>query len=475
MDGAAERPVVGLLGAFDTGDLGEVALRRVMETQLARRRPDVAVVAFAPFGVERPIPGDEGRPARSIGESATGGLDVNALILTGDVLADSSDWAARYRVPEEAVARRGVAELTLTGTRGGAPAATSMTWFAVGSPAGARADLTGLAGKDVWARDRAIQERLGVTAVLSGDPVLLAREVFLPDPLRRRLELLRMCGAVPAGKRLVVEAGAGGLSSEFTERLVEAMHAALRGDPKLSVVVVSLDPTRAPTLTVSGLPAERVHQLPNWSGLDDVAATMSGSVAVVATSRGGAHLAAALGVPIAAVDGDDANRFDPAIPLLGADLAAAVRALLVDPKPVAIDVALQTLDGAFTTLSDQLPRSTASSTPSRDEGQVQSALSILQQRLADERTALQAELSRVQEELEHLQRSPSSESPGHYARDTGAGSDAERDPVSGGRSAGRQRRHGHLQSLGSHAPGADAPRRAHPAPVRIGDRRQRLD
>jgi hypothetical protein len=405
VDGAAERPVVGLLGAFDTGDLGEVVLRRVIEAELARRRPDVTVVVLAPFGAERPIPGDEGRPARSLGESATGTLDVDALIPTGDVLADSGYWVARYRVPDEAIASRGVAEILLTGTRGGASAAASMVWFAVGAPDGARADMTGLAGKEVWVRDRAIQERLGETALLSGDPVLLAREVFLPDTLRRRLELLRMCGAVPAGRRLVVEAGAG-VPSELAERLSEAMHAALRGDPKLSVIMVSLDPTRASTLRVTGLPAERVHQLPNWSGLDDVAATMSGSVAVVATSPAGAHLAAALGVPVAAVDGDASNRFDPAIPLLGADLAGGVRALLVDPKPVAIDGALQTLDGALTALSERLPRSTSHPAANRGEDPVQSALAILQQRLADERTALQAELSRVQAELQHLQRSP---------------------------------------------------------------------
>ena len=66
MDGAAEGPVVGLFGAFDTGDLGEVALRRVIEGELSRRRPDIELVALAPFGAERPIPGDEGRPAHPL-------------------------------------------------------------------------------------------------------------------------------------------------------------------------------------------------------------------------------------------------------------------------------------------------------------------------------------------------------------------------------------------------------------------------
>jgi hypothetical protein len=410
VDGAAERPVVGLLGAFDTGELGEVALRRVIESELARRRPDVAVVALAPFGAERPIPGDEGRPARPLGDSANGGLGVDALIVTGEVLADSEHWAARYAVLDDAIASRGVAELVLTGTRNGEAAAASIAWFAVGGPDGASAAVTGLARKDVWARDRATQERLGATAVLSGDPVLLAREVFAPDTVRRRLELLRMCGAVPAGRRLVVEAGAGGSSPGLVERLVDAMNAALRSDPTLSVIVLTLDPTSkaglASNLRVTGLPAERVHHLPNWSGLEDIAATMSGCVAVVATSSAGAHLAAALGAPVAAVDTVDRNRFDPVIPLLGADLAGGVRALLVHPTPVAIDVPSQTLLGAFAQLAERLPRTAAFPAANRDEDPVQSALAILQQRLVDERTALQAELSRVQADLQHLERSP---------------------------------------------------------------------
>ncbi len=410
MDGAAERPVVGLLGAFDTGELGEVALRRVVEAELARRRPDVVVVALAPFGAERPIPGDEGRPARPLGDSPNSGLGVDALIVTGDVLADSEHWAARYGVPDAAIASRGVADLVLTGTRNGGAAAASIAWFAVGGPDGASAEVTGLAGKDIWVRDRAAHERLGTTAVLSGDPVLLARRVFAPDTLRRRLELLRICGAVPAGRRLVIEAGLAVSSPGVVERFVDAMNAALRSESTLSVVVLTLDPTSeaglASNLRVTGLPAERVHHLPTWSGLDDVAATMSGSVAVVATSSAGAHLAAALGVPVAAVDTDDRHRFDRVIPLLGADLAGGVRGLLVDPKPVSIEVPSQILEGAFAGLAEWLPRAAAFLAVNRDEDPVQSALAILQQRLVDERTALQAELSRVQAELQHVERSP---------------------------------------------------------------------
>jgi hypothetical protein len=406
VNGAAARPLVGLFGAFDTGELGEVALRRVLESELIRRRPDIDIAALAPFGAERPIPGDEGRPALPLPRGAGGGsLGLDALIIAGDVLGDDPHWAKRYPATAEAITDRGVATLALTGTRGGRDAAASVTWFAVG-PAGGDVEVSGLAGKDVWARDQATQERLGGTAVQSGDPVLLAVRVFSPDALRRRADLLRMCGALPPGRRLVVEAVPELAASPGGERLVDAIAATLSSDPKLSVVVVNLNPTRDSTLGVPGLIAERVHHLPVWVGLDDIAAAMSGSVAVVAASPAGAHLAASLRVPVSAIDLGLRNRFDAAIPMIDADIPDAIQRLVAGRHPVAIDTAIQTLDGALAELAERLPRTAASAPTAVEPDAVTSALAILQQRLVDERTALHAELSRVQSELDHLRASP---------------------------------------------------------------------
>jgi hypothetical protein len=409
VDGAAERPLVGLFGAFDTGELGEVALRRVMEREIKGRRPDIDLIALAPFGNERPIPGDEGRPARPLRPPAAGdqpGLD--ALVITGDVLGDDTLWAGRYPVPLGDIADRGIGALVLTGARGGRDLAASTTWFAVGS-AGGDVDVTGLEGKDVWARDPATQKRLGGTAVQSGDPLLLSARVFASETLRRRAELLRLCGAIPAGRRLVVETSSG-LQPALAARSVEAMTAALRTDPKLSVVVFTLDPTREPAigsvLTVPGLIVERVHRLPAWVGLDDIAAAMSGSEAALATSPAAANLAASLGVPVLAVDAGLGHRFDPVIPLLGGDIASALQRLLAGKEPVSIDTAMQTLDGAFAELAERLPHASRAPRPASAPDEVTSALAILQQRLVDERSALQSELSRVQSELDHLRASP---------------------------------------------------------------------
>jgi hypothetical protein len=409
VDGAAGRPLVGLSGAFDTGELGEVALRRVLESELSRRRPDIDIVALAPFGAERPIPGDEGRPARALAPATSSdALGLDALIIAGDVLADDDRWAARYPAPRDSMADRGISTLALTGTRVGQGAAPSVTWFAVGS-AGGDADVTGLAGKDVWARDLATQERLGGTAVQSGDPLLLARRVFGADTLRRRADLLRMCGALPAGRRIVIEASPGLVASGSGAGLLEALSAALRADPALSAVVLRLDPTRQfidAAFEVPGLTAERVHHLPAWVGLDDIAAAISGSAAVVATSPAGAHLAAALGASVAVIDTGLGDRFDEAIPVVAGDLAPAVQGLLTGTHRVAIDKSIQTLDGALAELAERLPRAATSPRTAVEPDAVDSALAILQQRLVDERTALQAELSRLQSELDHLRTSP---------------------------------------------------------------------
>jgi hypothetical protein len=146
--------------------------------------------------------------------------------------------------------------------------------------------------------------------------------------------------------------------------------------------------------------------LPGWVGLDDIAATISGSAAVVASSPAGAHLAAALGAPVSVADAGLGDRFDPAIPILVGNLTPAIAALIAAKQPVNIDTAVQTLDGAFSELAERLPRTANSGRAAIDLDSGGSALAILQERLVDERAALQAELSRIQSELDHLRASP---------------------------------------------------------------------
>jgi hypothetical protein len=410
VDGAADRPVVGLFGGWDTGNLGEVALRRVIEGELRRRRPDIEVVPFAPFGAEHPIPGDEGRPARPLAAVAErSGLGADALIISGDVLAGDAAWSRRYPTAQEHIAERGVAALALAGTRAGLPAADQVSWFAVGVSDDPDVDLSDLEGRDVWVRNRRTQERLGGDAALSGDPLLLASSVFGGEVLRKRADLLRLCGALTAGRRLVVEVTGGFDSPDAARHLSGALDGALRSDPALSVIVLSLDPAALPPetiLRVEGVIAERVHHFPAWASLDDVAAAMSGAAVVLATSPAGAHLATGLRAPTALVGTGAADRTHPGIPVFAADLPAGIAALLSGGSPTEISETVDTLDAAFAALADRLPMRSALTSATRLHDPVDSAIAILQQRLVDERTALEAELSRLQAELEHLQASP---------------------------------------------------------------------
>ncbi len=411
MEGAARGPVVGLFGAFDTGELGEVALRRVIEAELARRRPDIEIVALAPFGAERPVPGDEGRPARPLPHSTADaeGLGLDAVIIAGDVLAGDRSWAERYPVDVAAIVARGVEPLVLEGHVGTVPAAAVIVWFAVGAP---DRDVDGasapLGPQSVWVRDPATLAQIGGTAVYSGDPLFLAARVFTADTIRKRADLLRMCGALPPGRRLVVEWSPAAGASDLARDVGAALSRALRADPRLVVVALSLTPG-APgagwPLVVDGLLAERVHHLPAWAGLDDVAAAMSGST-VIATSPAGADLAAALSAPVAAATGADRGRFDPIIPVVEADLAAGIAALLKGGAPPEAGDAVRRLDQAFDELAERLPRTPASAPPLSEPEPLASAQAILQQRLVDERTSLAAELSRLQAEIDHLRASP---------------------------------------------------------------------
>jgi hypothetical protein len=233
--------------------------------------------------------------------------------------------------------------------------------------------------------------------------------VFDSEVLRRRADLLRMCGALTTGRRVVVEVTGGFDPADIGTHLADALRGALRSDPALSVIVLSLDPAGTPpetVLRIEGLTAERVHHFPSWASLDDIAAAMSGAAAVLATSPAGAHLAAALGAPTAVVGTGTTGRSHAGIPVFAADLPGRIAALLAGGSPADLDEAVAALETAFAELAERIPAISGLSSADRPRDPVDSAIANLQQRLVDERTALEAELSRVRAELEHLQASP---------------------------------------------------------------------
>ena len=167
---------------------------------------------------------------------------------------------------------------------------------------------------------------------------------------------------MPAGRRLVLEVTRGVEPPALEAELAEAIRAALRSDPTLSLIVLTLNPTAPVTsgLYFGGPLEEQVHYLPTWVGLDDIAAAMSGATAVLATTAAGAHLAAALAAPVAALETAGYEGQADGIPTFASELTQHLSSLLASGKPVDIAAAVTTLDGAFAELAERLPRTSTS-------------------------------------------------------------------------------------------------------------------
>jgi hypothetical protein len=393
------QPRIGIFGAFDVCDLGELALRRVIERELSRRRPDIDLVFISPFGPERPSAFDD---AATLVSLAGPGRGLDALVMSGDVIGDDQAWERRYGIPAADFRSRGVGELTTTGSVGGAAPAAMVTWFAarllgesqdswLPSCAAALAASHGSL-RDDESRDRWGSPGLALPVV--GDPILLARDAFDAEALRKRRDLLRVCGALPAGPLFVVQLEA--LSAPGREEARVAVAAALRHNPDLSVVVVRLDARVAESaaldarsaLRFDGAMGARIHALPEWAGLDDVAASIVESASFMAATPAGASLAAALG--------------------------AAGRHRGAEGKRTELGNAdsIRRLASAFDALAARLPRAgRRENVVSTGEIEVdvlalRAAFELAQRRLIDERTALQAALSDVEARLERAMRSP---------------------------------------------------------------------
>src|SRR5215216_4625450 len=61
-------PRIGVWGAFDVADYGNLLVPRIFENELRRRLPYPRIFPYAPLGAEHPIAIDGGRPAAPLGE-----------------------------------------------------------------------------------------------------------------------------------------------------------------------------------------------------------------------------------------------------------------------------------------------------------------------------------------------------------------------------------------------------------------------
>ena len=274
-----------------------------------------------------------------------------------------------------------------------------------------------------------------------------------------------------------------GLSaSPSSDHLVEAVAAALRGDPKLSVVVVTLNPTGQPSL-------ERSSGCPDWSrsaciisppgwGSTTSRRRCPESMAVVATTPAGAHLAASLGVAVTAIDTGSGDRFDPAIPVLagGRSRCASDAARRHPPQWRSTRRSRHSTAPSPSLPSDS--RAHRVRAPDRHPLPIpsRSALAILQQRLVDERSRTAGGA---------VPRPGGARPPPSVARASHRPADPRGIPALAAAPhvirfpevgpAGRDRGDAHVQPVGSHQGGAPVARRGHRTALRGGDRRQRFD
>ena len=309
---------IGVLGTFDTDLFDDALAPRVLRRELKARLPGAEVITFAPYGALRPTPRDGGEAAEPLGRWSpdraavlTAGLDC-VLVTCTDPFPDRDRLARSYGVD-----RAVLDELDLEG------------WF-IDGPAQAG-------------------ERCPVIT-FGSDPVVLAPRLFSPDLLTKRLEYLWLMGWYPPEGAAVVVEGDEGLLP-IVPRLAAQLSEFVASESDLKVVLAELgspgDAEFASELAAE-LPPECLYRLPDFAGIEDIAAAIANSAIVAGSSRRVGLVAQAYGRAWVALDPDTcptseqferARRTDPAA-AVGPSLAARADAELDRIAEVARTAAL---------------------------------------------------------------------------------------------------------------------------------------
>jgi hypothetical protein len=280
---------IGVWGAFDTDALGPQIRMRVVVSELARRRPDLVVRAFAPSGAQRPFAADAGEPLEALDERF--GARMRELADALDVVVFSVDVGDLADDQMKLLAGPG------------SPA--RLAWHAVGIPDPVSAERAAAVAKAATHADRIslLDDGSAKRWTASGGkegfpatahPALLVPRLFASELLAARLEFLRAIEAWPPDARVIVvqadaETVPDALVRALTDRPVVAMVADGRaGDAQFAGALVAR------------LPSAR--QLPPDAGTEDRVAAIAGAAGVVATSPVVRDIARAFGVPNASID-----------------------------------------------------------------------------------------------------------------------------------------------------------------------------
>lgn len=351
---APEGAPLGLWGGFDLDSLGEQLRLRVVRHELARRRPDLAVRSFAPFGSARPIPLAEGDPVEAldpVGVHLRRHLagTFSAIVVTGD-LAHLRPTVLARAYGESTAAAEKRARFLLEG----APP-LPLAWHAFALPPDLadddRALLSSAASQaaHVSARDEASRDRLvaagvdtGRDVAVVGDPAVLAPRVLPASLLEQRLEFLLAMQWWPTTGTVAVVQGSGADADRIAGGL-DALATTLAGHA-LTLVLIDSDGVAGDGRfagMLAGCVGDAAIRMPALAGVEDRVAAVAAADLVVASSGTLLALAGAYGRPAvpldAALAGDLTPRSAGDVGAIGSALDAEydVLAALAPPGTVA--------------------------------------------------------------------------------------------------------------------------------------------
>lgn len=306
---------IGLWGTFDVEGFGDALAVRIARRELSERLPAAEIMAFAPYGQDHPTRLDDGEPAAPLGpwsaERVAELADrLDCVVVTGDRLVGrpDADLAGCYGVTENELASRSPSRFFLGGLTPLEHCCPVM-WHAVslaGEPGEAQAValVEALADRPyVAVSDSASKEWLEAAGVdreivLLPHPALLAYRLFPSSLIEKRLEYLRVMGWYPADGPALVVQGDRSLAADVQE-LAAALETLAAELGAAGIALLQAEPCRGDQHFADALagaltrPPYRVPVV----GVEDVAACVAGSAAVVTSSSALAATAMSYGRP----------------------------------------------------------------------------------------------------------------------------------------------------------------------------------
>jgi hypothetical protein len=270
-------PRIGVWGAFDVADYGNLLVPRIFENELRRRLPYARVFPYAPLGAEHPIAIDGGRPAAPLG-----------------------DWTrarpAQLAEQFDLVAVAGSEEL-----HQGDDLDREPSRFLVD---GLGEELEQRCPVVFWVQSDVCRERLLAAGTerridVVPDLAILASRLLSDETARKRLGYLRAVNRYPADKPpLVLESSTRlGLGADAYTRAVSEARA---HDPALPIVLVALGSAESDSELARALAAGidgAAHELTADVTLDDLVVAIGNARAFCGASSAGFSTALAFGVP----------------------------------------------------------------------------------------------------------------------------------------------------------------------------------